>query len=519
MALTALAALVATAFAVLLVHHLLAGTLCCADDAFLAVAAKNLAIGEGYTSSYAPGPQGDTGLVRFDPLISTGPALILPAAAAIRILGNRYWVPGAVALAIDLLLLAAIFLHLAAATREPRRWAPAVAVGLVALLLGTLGHLPQWYALLGEIPALLLLCLGVLRTLDARGRRRDLALGGVLLGLAYLTKALALMAVPVVLAFIVLAPAGGAAGRKRLSAAAVVLAAFLVPALLFEAAKLADLGAAGYGEAKRAEAVFLESSPGSGLRGLAQGDPIAYVHETGAGNLRALTDYFGTDWPLVAGLGALGLGLAARGRWTGREARAPLVVIAIAAAYAAWWLPLSGAARIRYLLIGIGLACLGVVLDLFWGPWSGRKTALACALAAALLPRMVYLPTLAPHPPWFQPGPRTAAMLEAVQFLEAERPGRVLAADWWAAGVDVEYLLEGSGNVVSHLSLERRGWPPVLFVENAQWIDLPQGVRERWEAALDRSGAVLAFERPPYRIYAAPPLARPVRARAPEEGS
>jgi hypothetical protein len=110
-------------------------------------------------------------------------------------------------------------------------------------------------------------------------------------------------------------------------------------------------------------------------------------------------------------------------------------------------------------------------------------------------------------------------MLETARFLEAERRDRMIAADWWATGADLEYLLEGTGNLVSHLSLERRGRPPVLFLENAQWIDLPPGIRERWDAALARSGAELAFESPPYRVYAAPPLVASEPPGSPREGS
>jgi hypothetical protein len=533
-ALVAIALIVSATFAAALAHHLLAGTLCCADDAFNAVAAKNLAAGRGYASSYAPSPAGENGLVRFDPMISTGPALVAPAAVGILVFGNRYWVPGAVALTLDLLLLGAVFAHLAATDGDPRRWALAVVVAVVSLTLVTLGHLPQWYTLLGEIPALLLLCLGVLRALDARGRWRDHALGGLLLGCAYLTKALAMLAVPLILGFLVLSGAraaaagpggtGGASGARSrfgrgLRAAAVTALLFCVPPLLFEATKLADLGTAGYREAKSAESTFLESAPGSGLRALRGAEPEAYLRETGARNWRALAAYFGGEWPIWALLATLALGLGARGRWTGRDSPAPLVLIAVAAAFVAWWLPVSGAARVRYLLIGLGVGCLGVVLDLFRGAWSARKTALAFAFATALLPRAAYAGALVPRWPYFQPSPRTLAMLETARFLEAERRDRMIAADWWATGADLEYLLEGTGNLVSHLSLERRGRPPVLFLENAQWIDLPPGIRERWDAALARSGAELAFESPPYRVYAAPSLVASERTGFPREGS
>lgn len=521
----AIALFVAAAFVANLVHHLLASTLCCGDDAFIAVAAKNLATGRGYASSYG-GLTGSADVVRFDPRITTGPTLVVPAAAAIRVLGHRYWVPGATALALSLLLLAGVLAHLAAGAGGPRRWAPAVVVAILVVNLVTLGHYEHWTTLLGEVPALLLIFLGVLRCCDRRGRWRDQVTGGLLLGAAVATKTLAALAVPPVLALLVLAPPGrgapaaglpaghatAAAGRRRLGrgirAAVVVLAATAVPLLLFEAFKVADLGPAGYLESKRAGAAAFRAGPGSGLGQLLAGGVGPHVRATAARNWQALEEYFGAAGPPLALFVALALGLSARRRWAGRDDPVPLVLAAIAAAHLLWWLPLAGAARVRYALMGLGIGCLGAVFDLFRGTWSARKAALACALAAALLPRAADLATAMPRRPWFEASPRTASMLATARFLAEEREDRSIAADWWASGVDMEYLLPGTGNLVSHLSLAERGDPPVLFLENAKWIDLPPGVRARWQGSLARRGAELVFERAPYRVYAAPPLHR-----------
>jgi hypothetical protein len=516
-ALIAAAALAFVLFAANVADHLVARTLCCADDVFISVAAKNLATGRGYASSYNPAPDGSNELRRYDPMITTGPGLVVPAAAAIRVFGNRYWVPGAVVVSLNLLLLGWIGWHLAAATRAPARWAPAAVAGIAALNLLTVGNYEHWYALLGEVPTLLLLCLAVLRCFSGGGHWHHFAGGGLLLGWASQVKALALIAVAVVLPAIALFAALGAADcadrrpgglgrlRRGLFAAAVAAAFACVPTLIVETVKLADLGWEGLLRAKAAESRLMETSRESGLQALRRGRSVENVRAIAAHNWQNLTSYFRSGWAAAAFFVALALVFGARSRWRNRDTPVPLVLVAMAAVYAAWWLLLSEGGRIRYLLIGLGLWCFGVVFDLFLGPWSLRKLALALAFSAAVLPKAEHLAWIAPPRPLFQPSPRTAAMLEASRYLEDHRDGGVIAADWWATGAEMEYLLSGSGNLVHHASLERLDAPRLLFFENAKWIDLPKGGRYRWQRALARHEASSVFERDRYRIYVVPP--------------
>lgn len=67
--------------------------ICCADDAWYAVVAKNLASGRGYTSTLQNGPPVFRSIA-FDPTVGTGPTSIFPAALFIKIFGNTYWAPG-----------------------------------------------------------------------------------------------------------------------------------------------------------------------------------------------------------------------------------------------------------------------------------------------------------------------------------------------------------------------------------------------------------------------------------------
>lgn len=489
-------------FGFALAAHLASGSLCCADDAFIATVAKNLARGDGYASTYSPSRSGETAPRRFDPLITTGPVLVVPAAVLVRAWGNRYWVPGLVVVVASLVLLAAVFEHSFRATQERSRWAVAVIGGLAALVLATIGYFEHWYALLGEIPALLLLALGTLHLLGGRRRARDLAWGGLLLGCAVQTKALAVMALPVIVAFLLLERTSGAAKPR---AVAVTFVCAVLPTVAFETYKLADLGVSGYRTSTAAAADYVQRAPGSGIRELVA-DPVGHVGSTLPANWRALVDYFDAGWAAVAFLAALVLGLLARGRWRGDESRIPLALIAVAAGYALWWLSISGKIRIRYLLIGLGLFCLGTVFDLVLGRWSRRKSALALALALTLLPRARDLGVIAPPRPLGKPSERTEAMLDTARFLELHGDDRVLAADWWATAADMEYLLDGSSRFVHHATLERRGSPPVLLLDDARWSELIPENRERFRATVARLGATIAWERGSYRVYAAPPL-------------
>ena len=113
------------------------------DDAFIATVAKNVAMGAGYASSYHTVDQ-------FDPEISTGPAIVVPTALLIRILGNKYWVPG---LAITIAIWATLFLLLGRLRRLGGRWHH---LGVAVTAAGLIVFGTNEFGLLGELPAVFL---------------------------------------------------------------------------------------------------------------------------------------------------------------------------------------------------------------------------------------------------------------------------------------------------------------------------------------------------------------------------
>lgn len=109
--------------------------LCCADDSYFAITARNVAIGLGYAHSYPQFQTHPGERIPFDPGVTIGPALVYPVAAAIRVFGAEPWVPGAA----TAVLIAALFLAAIAAWLPlfDRRW-EAIGVGAVWLAIAQL---------------------------------------------------------------------------------------------------------------------------------------------------------------------------------------------------------------------------------------------------------------------------------------------------------------------------------------------------------------------------------------------
>ena len=526
--------------AVVTADHLVASTLCCADDAYLAGAAKNLGLGNGYSSTYDAGAHAPWMTGEFAPGITTGPTLLIPVAVAIRWLGVHYWVPGAVSWASCLLLLATLMARLlerGGTTAAKVRRSLAALLAVAALTVVTIGYFEHWYALLGEGTALLLAAHGLLSVAAPRDRR-ELALGALLLGLAIATKSLALLVLPPALLFAALnaarrdgersggteagalrtgtgsgAPARpprsstiGTRARAAATAVLVVGAVSIAPTAAFESYKLFRLGPAGHREMTVRWLEFVRNTGGSGLQATARTGRVAAVVATARANTTVLARYFRSPaW--IGFLAVLVVGLAARRRWRGVDSPRPLALYAAATGYFVWWIPLSNGGRVRYLLLGLGLASLAVAFDVALDGWSRRKLVVLALLVGSLAPRLEIVSWIRPPTPWFARGARVESMLAAAKFLEQRRAGRPVVAEWWAVAADMEYLLPGGG--LSEASSLDGAPRDVLYFENAKWLALTPERRVAWSERLARAGAVPVFESGSYRVYETPPVAAP----------
>lgn len=159
----------------------------CADDAYFASIAKNVAYGLGYGTTVSGG-----GFVPFDPAIGTGPVVLLPTALAIAVVGNQHWLPGLTAVLLWSGLLVLVFLALRRAGGDVPKGA--LRDGAIIFVLGIPllfpWHFEHWSNLLGEAPAAIFLLLAFALASATRLTERTVWLGSLACSLALLCKLL-----------------------------------------------------------------------------------------------------------------------------------------------------------------------------------------------------------------------------------------------------------------------------------------------------------------------------------------
>jgi hypothetical protein len=160
-------------------------TLCCADDAYYSLVAKNLV----FNGSYGRPLSSET-VSLFDPTIGSGPGLILPGAAMIALVGAQPW---ATSLTTVLLFAAALTLMtILLATRFPlANVCLYTALSLLALVAIT--PFQQFaFVFVGEAPAFGYLMVGCALLVTSRGRASWVLVSALCISLALLTKHIAL---------------------------------------------------------------------------------------------------------------------------------------------------------------------------------------------------------------------------------------------------------------------------------------------------------------------------------------
>jgi len=501
-------AVVAAAVAFNVSARLVQSTLCCGDDALFAVPAKNLAFGEGYLATFPPAQTRAHDVRLFDTsATTTGPTLVVPVAAAIHLFGNRYWVPGAVTALASVALLAA----LAATWRRllgPDAWL-ALTLLIVILQLVTIDHYVFWFTLLGELPASLLVVLAAsLLAGEARRPRRAFA-AGLGLGAAILTKSVAAIGVAAIAATLAgLAVAALWTSRRGTPRPALVpwRALFagglgcVLPLAAFDAWKLSSLGWSGYVQLKADERLFLASHDGSGIGYLTRAglDGVATTLHT---NWGVLAKFLGGSTSEVALLAALTVGVVAFRRAREPAERLVLLLAAAALAHAGWWLFISFAGWTRHLAPGLVYLCAATAVAVRRWPLDRRAAALAALMVIALAPRSNRLGEVVARAPYFEPDPRTRAMLLTAAYLEGLEPGHLKAATSWASVQDLEYLAPGSRNFVQYRFVAPRDRPGTYLVGSSRWDAKSRKLAADWQQIVDAWGGELVFEAKPYMVY------------------
>lgn len=462
---------------------------CCADDGSFAVVAKNLARSLGYSLTVGYGGP-DFSVRQFDAEVGTGPVLIVPVSLAIRVFGNRFWVPGMVHIVMWGLLLVVIWWNLRAIV-GPLRANIGSGIFLGTVYAVSPYHFEQWYAMLGEVPAALVILLAVtVWARDPESSRRRL-LAGVLLSLAVLLKQLALIYAVVFMVFVIV---HGLTGRWRsvgllASRLAPAIVGFVGPLLVFEGWKLAALGFGGY----RGHVVSLIRFMGRQGR-ISSGWSTAELTE----RLLAFESRFGVALPSLLITVLFGAYLARR---SGRPGFRRLfgALLAGVVVHAVYWLAFS-VGWPRYFYPGLVLLCALVALPFTAIDRWAKHAWYAAALGLALLGSIgrVYGPVAGLGDRWFAAGPSRISQERIVAWMDGELHRRPFVAQWWAPVADLEYLSRNVLNFKPYPALTgtevARGF---LVVTNGRFDDPGD---KAFRSLISRCGPpVMAAS--PYAIY------------------
>jgi hypothetical protein len=483
-AVLAAGAIAAFSFAVL--GNVYAVGICCADDALFAHVSKNLAFGRGYVSSVRVDEPWRSSEA-FYPGIGTGPTVILPAAVLIHGFGNRYWVPGLTMFGILSGLFAALIWTLRRQSGDVEVAAFIVAFLSAAYCLTVFQF--QWYPLLGEMPAALLVTVSILCwAADPRDRRR-LVTSSILLSLAILAKMLAFLAVVVWLAAICLWRSAEPRSRsERAADLAIALAAFAVLPLLFECWKLLVLGIDGYpsilaGTGRLIEQLAVDSPSDVGW-------PLLIRRRS-----QAFYDRYGSSLFEVIALSVLACWIAARSK-SGMLRRASLVIGAVIGTYTVWWLFWS-IGRERYMLMAVVLfaALLSFPLLTLGGR---QRAAYVGMLVLWSMPNWGRLSYPVKDASFLSRSERLEHLLAVTRFLEARSDGRPIATQAWQTGIDIEYMLSDIGRI--------RHYSTIAPDEAARgyWIVVNSLFEGRTDSAFERVVAACGEPRlnlPPYVVW------------------
>ena len=415
---------------------------CCGDDAYFAIIAKNLANGLGFASTVQPNVARYT-VQQFDPLIGTTPTIIIPAALLIKIFGNTYWAPGLSNLILWSLLLVGIGLFL-------QKYSYGNGFSLFTFSFIYLSytfmpyHFEQWYALLGEVPAALLIILAVLCYLN-RDSYVSHVFSGLLFASAVQAKFLALIAFAVfVLVQGLVYPDQNPAKlssslKSSLKRILYIIIGFSFPYILFESWKLSILGSQDYVENWHKYFVYVRSDG-------ARFDQFSSVIVMLIERLQILLDRFGLLLP-ATGLVLMLVWLIIKEDKNLKYLY--IVLVSIIVVYSFWWLFFS-IGWARYFII-----CLILLIFVISLPLLSIKSKLQLYSYLFLViiftsnnwGRLKY-PFEGLNGRYFSPIAKTEALLETSRILNQNiyHDESRIATQWWATAADIEYLMNDSMN-------------------------------------------------------------------------
>jgi hypothetical protein len=360
------------------------------DDAWMASVAKNFAFGYGWSTSIGR-------IMPFDADITTGPALLLPLAAAINLLGNAIWLPRLFSLLWNSFLLGLLLWRLR--TMMPadtfRRY-----LILLPLLYGGI-HWQLWIFPLGDVTAFLYTALGAVLVAQGVSCQKDhlLYAGALSLSFACLSKTVAL--VPAIITLTILPAAllwlgSGQNWQQLLSNWLKIALPFALPLLAWQWYQHQALAALPEIQRQLIEAKldYNFAHSGSGLAGMQlawrENGLLSHIIATTLGNFQRYTDITGNLLnPLPFFFPLFCLALATTLMWTTRRhtspLRLPLLALALPAmAYLGWAVCFGTINFGRFISFALLLGLTALALPIASRRWATIASSIFLIISAAL---------------------------------------------------------------------------------------------------------------------------------------
>ena len=434
------------------------------DNALLASAAKNFALGHGYATSFHT-------MKKFDPQISTGPTIIMPAALFIEIFGNKYWVPSlAGSFIISILLFIVLWLpsKLGLSSIKLRCYCLLVLLFIVCYV--SKGREYLWSSLCGDVPSALFAITATMLLFSSNTQSvwRSL-IAGLVAGAAFLAKTITafnmialLMLLPV---WLFLINKDSLSWKKAQLYMVIFVAGMAILPVSFEAYKKASLSVQDY-KALRLEARQFFDEAGSGIAQIqASTSRFDYIKKNFHAHNRTFVDYTGGTFFCCILLAIILLAFA------GSLGKSSLhfisyVLLLSSLAHFIWWACLATQGWIRYLYPALIFLTVGLSILITQVKKPALRIAIICLCVIFFVPTLNSFKTRFPAR-WYNKE-RFASLLKAVDFMKVNNNYRYLGAGQWASW-ELEYLLPGVNNFKKLTVQEEKEMKNIALVRDVSY--------------------------------------------------
>lgn len=437
---------------------------CCADDARHAELANNFAHGYGYATTTQEA-KFKYSITLFDTHLGTGPVIELPLALIIKLFGNTYWAPGVAAVFIWALLLFAIGIQLKKRYFHSQTgFLIAEAFFFLLSFLFSALHIEQWFALLGEVPAGLLVILAINTYLEGSSKLKKF-IAGVFFALAVYIKIIAVIALASSILFLgVYYFYKHQQGVRKWGEMLYMFLGFFLIVALFEIWTLLSLH---FSHASIADHYL---------------DLKAYILDKGSAytteyswdtpiqtRINTLQDRFGLFLPCLPII-FLAIGMLVR-----EDNKAFLLFsayCAVATGMTFYWLFLS-IGWARYFFISLMLILFVLVLP-FLSKMKYKNWLFPYAATLVLMtwPQWHHAgyPLFLAEGKLFQPTSDTRSLIETTKFLSEHTHMRPFVTQWWATATDMEYMLPTHLNFTTYKDSRIKSRKVFILAVNTRFL-------------------------------------------------